>query len=56
MDYKEWGDLKKGDRIKDILGEKGVVLCAIGIGKLIKWDDGRIERVQHGCIELDKSV
>ena len=46
MDYTEWQSLKKGDRVKRIFNkQKGTIISAVGVGYVVQWDDGTIEKI-----------
>ena len=48
MDYKEWSSLKTGDRVKDFVFGKGTIISDVGIGYVVKFDNGKVERIQDG--------
>lgn len=52
MDYTEWQSLKKGDRVKRIFNKpKGTIISAVGVGYVVQWDDGTIEKISDGTLK-----
>ena len=52
MDYTEWKSLKKGDRVKRIFNKpKGTIISAVGVGYVVQWDDGTIEKISDGILK-----
>lgn len=51
MDYTEWASLKVGDRVKRIFDTpKGIIISAIGVGYVVKWDNGKTEKITDGSL------
>ena len=48
MDYTEWSSLKVGDRVKRSSDGRGTVISDIGIGYVVKFDNGNIKRIADG--------
>ena len=48
MDYKEWESLKIGDRVKYFSNGKGTIIGDIGVGYVVKFDNGTIRRIADG--------
>lgn len=54
MDYKEWESLKTGDRVKRIFEGKGTIIVSCGVGRVVKFDTGKVKRISDG--DLHKIV
>ena len=54
MDYKEWESLKTGDRVKRLFEGKGTIIASCGVGRVVKFDSGKVERISDG--DLHKIV
>ena len=54
MDYKEWESLKTGDRVKRLFEGKGTIIASCGVGRVVKFDNGKVERISDG--DLHKIV
>lgn len=54
MDYKEWESLKTGDRVKRLFDGKGTIIASCGVGRVVKFDSGKVERIFDG--DLHKIV
>ena len=51
MDYTEWSSLKIGDRVKRIFNTpKGTIISDVGIGYVVKWDNGVTEKITDGIL------
>lgn len=50
MDYKKWSSLKSGDRVKDFTLGKGIIISDVGVGYVVKFDDGKVRRIQDGML------
>ena len=51
MNYNEWASLKTGDRVKRKFNKlKGTIISAVGIGYVIKWDNGITEKITDGTL------
>lgn len=56
MDYTEWTSLKVGDRVKRVFNRpKGTIISAVGVGYVVKWDDGTTEKITDGTLSKIKS-
>lgn len=56
MDYTEWGSLKVGDRVKRLFSyPKGTIISDVGIGYVVKWDNGKTEKITDGILRKVKS-
>ena len=52
MDYNKWASLKTGDRVKRKFNKlKGTIISAVGIGYVVKWDNGIIEKITNGTLK-----
>lgn len=51
MDYKEWSSLRTGDRVKDFTFGKGIIISDVGVGYIVKFDNGKIQRIQNGGLK-----
>lgn len=46
MDYTEWTSLKIGDRVKRVFNSpKGTIISDVGVGYVVKWDNGTTEKI-----------
>lgn len=54
MDYKEWESLKTGDRVKRLFEGKGTIIESCGVGRVVRFDSGKVERISDG--DLHKIV
>ncbi|KAI4445359.1 hypothetical protein C823_007866 [Eubacterium plexicaudatum ASF492] len=54
MDCKEWESLKTGDRVKRLFEGKGTIIASCGVGRVVKFDSGKVERISDG--DLHKIV
>ncbi len=52
MNYEEWGLIKVNDRVENVFGEKGIVISVVGVGYIVKFDNGKTERIQNGGIKV----
>ena len=51
MNYNEWTSMKIGDRVKRIFNShKGTIISDVGIGYVVKWDNGKTERITDGIL------
>lgn len=51
MDYTEWTSLKVGDRVKRVLNRpKGTIISAVGVGYVVRWDNGKTEKITDGTL------
>lgn len=51
MNYDEWASLKTGDRVKRISSfRKGTIIGAVGVGYVVKWDNGKTEKITDGIL------
>lgn len=51
MDYTEWSSLKIVDRVKRIFNTpKGTIISDVGIGYVVKWDNGVTEKITDGIL------
>ena len=51
MDYNKWASLKKGDRVKRRFNKpKGIIVSAVGVGYVVKWDNGITEKITDGTL------
>ena len=51
MNYTEWSSLKIGDRVKRIFNTlKGTIISDVGIGYVVKWDNGTTEKITDGIL------
>ena len=51
MNYNEWASLKKGDRVKRKFNKPiGTIISAVGIGYIVKWDNGITEKITDGTL------
>ena len=56
MDYTEWASLKVGDRVRGVFNTpKGTIISAVGVGYVVKWDNGTTEKIQNGSLRKIKS-
>ena len=52
MDYNKWASLKTGDRVKRKFNKlKGSIISAVGIGYVVKWDNGITEKITDGTLK-----
>ena len=52
MNYDEWASLKTGDRVKRKFNKlKGTIISAVGIGYVVKWDNGITEKITDGALK-----
>lgn len=55
MDYTEWASLKIGDRVKRVFNTpKGTIISDVGIGYVVKWDNGTTEKITDGILRKAK--
>lgn len=50
VDYEEWSSLNIGDRVKNTLYGAGTIISDIGIGYVVKFDNGTIKRISDGSL------
>ena len=50
MNYDEWSSLRIGDRVKNSLYGVGTIISDIGIGYVVKFDNGKIKRISDGSL------
>ena len=51
MDYTEWTSLKVGDRVKRVLNRpKGTIISAVGVGYVVRWVNGKTEKITVGTL------
>ena len=43
--------LKEGERVERTFEGKGTVISAIGIGVVVQFDNGKIEKIQDGLLK-----
>ena len=55
MDYKEWGSLKTGDRVKRFFEGTGTIIASCGIGYVVQFDNGKIVRISDGILHKIKA-
>ena len=56
MDYTEWASLKVRDRVRGVFNTpKGTIISAVGVGYVVKWDNGTTEKIQNGSLRKIKS-
>lgn len=48
MDYKEWCSFKKGDRVKHRFEGAGTIITNCGVGYVVQFDNGKVERISNG--------
>lgn len=47
----EWASIKIGDRVKRIFNShKGIIISDVGIGYVVKWDNGKTEKITDGIL------
>lgn len=51
MDYKEWGSLKTGDRVKRFFEGTGTIIASCEIGYVVKFDSGKTVRISDGYLK-----
>lgn len=51
MNYREWELLKSGDRVKDFTYGNGTIISDVGIGYVVKFDNGEIVRISDGYLK-----
>lgn len=51
MDYNVWVSLRKGDRVKNFTYGKGTIISDIGVGYVVKFDNGTTKRITDGSLE-----
>lgn len=51
MNYNEWSTLKVGDKVKDFTYGKGIIISAVGVGYVVKFDSGKIVRISDGYLK-----
>ena len=54
MDYTEWALLKVEDRVKSFTYGKGTIETKVGIGYVVKFDDGSKKRITDGSLKRIK--
>ena len=54
MDYTEWASLKVGDRVKIFTYGKGIIETKVGVGYVVKFDDGSKKRIADGSLKRIK--
>ena len=52
MNYKEWSSLKVGDKVKDFTYGKGIIISAVGVGYIVKFDSGKTVRISDGGLKI----
>lgn len=50
MDYSEWSSLKIGERVKNSDYGAGTIISDVGIGYVVKFDNGKIKRISDGSL------
>ena len=56
MDYTEWNSLKIGDRVKRVFDNpKETIISDVGVGYVVKWDNGTTEKITDGMLRKVKS-
>lgn len=54
--YTEWASLKIGDRVKRVFNTpKGTIISDVGVGYVVKWDNGTIEKITDGILSRVKT-
>ena len=65
MNYDEWASLKTGDRVKRVFdSSKGTIISDVGIGYVVKWDNGTTEKITDGilskvqteCLDIEEKL
>ena len=51
LNYNVWVSLRKGDRVKNFTYGKGTIVSDIGVGYVVKFDNGTIKRITDGSLE-----
>ncbi len=51
MDYTEWSQLKAGDRVKHFIYGKGVIISSVGVGYVIRFDNGKVVKITDGSLK-----
>ena len=51
MDYSEWGQLKTGDRVNNFTYGKGVIISSVGVGYVVKLDNGKTLKITDGSLK-----
>ena len=52
MNYDEWASLKTGDRVKRKFNKPiGTIISTIGVGYVVKWDNGITESIKDGTLK-----
>ena len=51
MDYSEWGQLKTGDRVNNFTYGKGVIISSVGVGYVVKFDNGKTLKITDGSLK-----
>lgn len=50
MNYEEWSSLKIGDRVKNSAYGTGIIISDVGIGYVVKFDNGKVKRISDGSL------
>lgn len=51
MDYKEWGSLKTGDRVKKFFEGTGTIIASCGVGYVVKFNSEKTVRISDGYLK-----
>ncbi len=51
MDYTEWSQLKTGDRVKNFTYGKGVIISSVGVGYVVRFDNGKTVKITDGSLK-----
>lgn len=51
MDYTEWSQLKIGDRVRNFIYGKGIIISDIGVGYVVKFDNGKTVKITDGNLK-----
>lgn len=57
MDYTEWSSLKIGDRVirtHDTTNLQGTIISDVGVGYVVKWDNGETKKITDGLLSKVK--
>ncbi len=51
MDYTEWSQLKTGDKVKNFIYGKGVIISNVGVGYVVRFYNGKTVKITDGSLK-----